>query len=93
MNNHDGSQPALRAKFSRSQNCHRHFDDDLPDRIMTTFDSTKLQLPKILADILAGKIQLPDFQRGWVWDDRLLFSPPGRGGKFRGGIIFDRGNG
>lgn len=41
---------------------------------MTTFDSTKLQLPKILADIVAGKIQLPDFQRGWVWDDSHIQS-------------------
>lgn len=36
---------------------------------MTTFDSTKRSLPDLLKDICAGKIQLPDFQRGWVWDD------------------------
>jgi hypothetical protein len=36
---------------------------------MSTFDSTKRSLPDILADIVKGKIQLPDFQRGWVWDD------------------------
>lgn len=36
---------------------------------MTTFDSTKLALPALLSDIVDGKIQLPDFQRGWVWDD------------------------
>jgi hypothetical protein len=36
---------------------------------MSTFDSTKRSLPEILADIVKGKIQLPDFQRGWVWDD------------------------
>lgn len=36
---------------------------------MTTFDSTKRSLPELLKDITAGKIQLPDFQRGWVWDD------------------------
>jgi len=36
---------------------------------MTTFDSTKLTLNDILRDITSGKIQLPDFQRGWVWDD------------------------
>lgn len=36
---------------------------------MATFDSTKLPLQDILADIVKGKIQLPDFQRGWVWDD------------------------
>ena len=36
---------------------------------MSTFDSTKRLLPEILADIVKGNIQLPDFQRGWVWDD------------------------
>ncbi|MGM8933003.1 GmrSD restriction endonuclease domain-containing protein [Salinicola halophyticus] len=36
---------------------------------MTTFDSTKRSLPELLKDITSGKIQLPDFQRGWVWDD------------------------
>lgn len=41
---------------------------------MTTFDSTKLQLPKILEGIVTGKIQLPDFQRGWVWDDSHIQS-------------------
>lgn len=36
---------------------------------MTTFDSTKISLRDLLRDITEGKIQLPDFQRGWVWDD------------------------
>ncbi len=36
---------------------------------MNTFDSTKVSLVDILKDITSGKIQLPDFQRGWVWDD------------------------
>jgi len=36
---------------------------------MSTFDSTKTSLESLLNDILSGKIQLPDFQRGWVWDD------------------------
>lgn len=36
---------------------------------MSTFDSTKQQLPKILDEVIEGKIQLPDFQRGWIWDD------------------------
>lgn len=36
---------------------------------MTTFDSTKASLNDLLREINAGKIQLPDFQRGWVWDD------------------------
>ncbi len=36
---------------------------------MTTFDSTKLPLKDLLKEVVKGKIQLPDFQRGWVWDD------------------------
>lgn len=41
---------------------------------MTTFDSTKLPLKDLLKDIVNGKIQLPDFQRGWVWDDEHVRS-------------------
>jgi uncharacterized protein with ParB-like and HNH nuclease domain len=36
---------------------------------MTTFDSTKESLLDLLQSIKHGKTQLPDFQRGWVWDD------------------------
>ena len=36
---------------------------------MTTFDSTKALLSDLLREINEGKIQLPDFQRGWIWDD------------------------
>ena len=36
---------------------------------MTNFDSTKQDLPTLLKAITEGHIQLPDFQRGWVWDD------------------------
>ncbi len=36
---------------------------------MGTFDSTRTGLPDLLRDIRSGQIQLPDFQRGWVWDD------------------------
>ncbi len=36
---------------------------------MTTYDSTKALLSDLLREINAGKIQLPDFQRGWIWDD------------------------
>src|SRR5829696_94365 len=41
---------------------------------MSTFDSTKTQLGTLLDEIVAGKIQLPDFQRGWVWDDEHIRS-------------------
>jgi len=36
---------------------------------MTTFDSTKESLIDLLQSVKQGKTQLPDFQRGWVWDD------------------------
>src|SRR3954453_19193763 len=41
---------------------------------MTTFDSTKAELRKLLPEIVEGEIQLPDFQRGWVWDDEHIRS-------------------
>ena len=36
---------------------------------MSTFDSTKASLNDLLREIKEGKIQLPDFQRGWIWGD------------------------
>ncbi len=39
---------------------------------MTTFDSTKESLLDLLQSIKQGKTQLPDFQRGWVWDDHRI---------------------
>jgi hypothetical protein len=39
---------------------------------MESFDSTKKSLYEILKDASSGKIQLPDFQRGWVWDDNRI---------------------
>ena len=36
---------------------------------MSTFDITKDLLSDLLREIKEGKIQLPDFQRGWIWDD------------------------
>jgi len=36
---------------------------------MSTFDSTKTPLKEILESIHKGQMQLPDFQRGCVWDD------------------------
>jgi uncharacterized protein with ParB-like and HNH nuclease domain len=41
---------------------------------MTTFDSTKEGLLDLLKSIRKGEIQLPDFQRGWVWDDEHVRS-------------------
>ncbi len=41
---------------------------------ITTFDSTKESLLDLLRSIKEGKTQLPDFQRGWVWDDEHIRS-------------------
>ena len=41
---------------------------------MSTFDSTKQSLSLVLDEITTGKIQLPDFQRGWIWDDEHVRS-------------------
>ena len=41
---------------------------------MSNFDSTKKQLGSLLQAIVEGKLQLPDFQRGWVWDDEHIRS-------------------
>lgn len=40
----------------------------------STFTSDKVSLNEILKDISKGKIQLPEFQRGWVWDDNHIIS-------------------
>jgi hypothetical protein len=36
---------------------------------VSTFDSTKTDLVELLDNARTGEAQLPDFQRGWVWDD------------------------
>ncbi|MFG1362708.1 GmrSD restriction endonuclease domain-containing protein [Xanthobacter versatilis] len=41
---------------------------------MSTFDSTKVLLQSLLEEAVTGKLQLPDFQRGWVWDDEHVRS-------------------
>lgn len=41
---------------------------------MSSFDSTKDLLNNVLNEIVKGEIQLPDFQRGWVWDDDHILS-------------------
>lgn len=41
---------------------------------MATFDSGREGLIDLLRGIRQGDIQLPDFQRGWVWDDEHVRS-------------------
>lgn len=42
--------------------------------VQSTFDSTKEPLSDLLHQASCGKLQLPDFQRGWVWDDYSIRS-------------------
>jgi hypothetical protein len=42
--------------------------------IGSTFDTKEPQLKHLLERIETGKTQLPDFQRGWVWDDNHIRS-------------------
>ena len=39
---------------------------------MSTFKANAVLLKDLLDDIEKGDIQLPDFQRGWVWDDARI---------------------
>jgi len=41
---------------------------------VASFDSTKTPLHDLLARADSGNLQLPDFQRGWVWDDDRIRS-------------------
>lgn len=41
---------------------------------MSAFDSTNPPLPDIIRQITEGKLQPPDFQRSWVWDDEHVRS-------------------
>ena len=36
---------------------------------MSMFQSGPVLLGNLLNQVESGNIQLPDFQRGWVWDD------------------------
>ena len=36
------------------------------------FETNPIFLSSLLGDIKTGKIQLPDFQRGWVWEDERI---------------------
>ena len=38
------------------------------------FETNPIDLKDLLDDVEEGKIQLPDFQRGWVWDDERIKS-------------------
>ena len=35
----------------------------------TSFETNEPSLGDLMTKVETGKLQLPDFQRGWVWDD------------------------
>ncbi|MDE0077159.1 MAG: DUF262 domain-containing protein [Caldilineaceae bacterium] len=39
---------------------------------VASFDSKKRGIDEMLNEVSTGKMQLPDFQRGWVWDDHHI---------------------
>lgn len=41
---------------------------------VSTFETAEPALLELLTHIHTGKAQLPDFQRGWVWDDNHIRS-------------------
>lgn len=41
---------------------------------VSTFDTFEPNIGELLGNIRTGKTQLPDFQRGWVWDDNHIRS-------------------
>ena len=43
-------------------------------RTGSTFRTTEPDLSGFLEFICAGKVQLPDFRRGWFWDDSRIKS-------------------
>lgn len=44
------------------------------NEMITTFSSDKESLEEILKTITKGGYQLPEFQRGWIWDDKHIIS-------------------
>src|SRR5262245_60566121 len=62
---------------------------------LTTFDSTKESLQDLLRGVRDGRTQLPDFQRGWVWDDphmRDLLASVSRGHPIGAVMMLQTGN-
>src|SRR5437764_124250 len=42
--------------------------------VFVPFDSPDINLGLLMADVAAGKVQLPDFQREWKWEDPRIAS-------------------
>lgn len=47
-------------------------DDSKIKSLGTTFDTSEPSLQDLLREVESGAIQLPDFQRPWVWEDRRI---------------------
>ncbi len=44
--------------------------------VETTFDATSDTLANLLNEVAVGRLQLPDFQYGWGWDDEHIDPTP-----------------
>jgi hypothetical protein len=49
-------------------------EDNITSEQITTFSSDKESLEEILKTTSKGGYQLPEFQRGWIWDDNHIVS-------------------
>ncbi len=47
--------------------------------ISNTFRTGEPGLNELLNQVQSGDVQLPDFQRGWLWDDGPARALPGDG--------------
>ena len=51
-----------------------YMEDNIKTEPITTFSSDKESLEEILKTTSKGGYQLPEFQRGWIWDDNHIVS-------------------
>jgi uncharacterized protein with ParB-like and HNH nuclease domain len=46
--------------------------DDAMAQAVSTFETNEPYLGELLTRVNDGRIQLPDFQRGWIWGDNRI---------------------
>jgi hypothetical protein len=67
---HDRAAPRRALEFRAA--CHLRPSSREP--MEKKFTSSDLPLDQLLSEAKLGRVQLPDFQRGWVWDDDHITS-------------------
>src|SRR3546814_9685123 len=59
--------------------------------LTTSFQTNPVSLKDLMRECHEGKLQLPDFQRGWVWDqDRIIDLLASISEGFTVGALIDR---